>query len=139
MFTAVNGGTDGNGITVTYTDPSGNDQALAVSVVGTDIDVSLATGPAGAITSTADDISTAIAADEDAAALVTVADAEDNDGSGVVTAMAEAALTGGAVAEKLLGPFEPARFLQADGDIDVAFVVAGGGFSVRTYLLPKSA
>jgi hypothetical protein len=139
VFTAANGGTGGNSITVTYVDPAGNDQALGVVVTDSDIVVNLATGPAGAITSTADDIAAAIAADEDAAALVTVADADGNDGSGVVTAMAEATLTGGAVAEKLLGPFEPARFLQADGDIDVAFVVAGGGFSVRTYLLPKSA
>jgi len=192
VFTAVTPGAAGNSITITYTAPAGNDQSLDVTVVGTDIDVSLATGSGGAITSTAaevlaavnddgeakllvlaslpdgatgagvvtamsktaltggndagDIVSTAtevleaIEEDDDASALVTVALADDNDGSGVVTAMAETALSGGASVRALLGPFESARFEQSDGDLDVTFdIVAGQGFEVYTYLLPKGA
>jgi hypothetical protein len=100
-YTAKSLGTSGNSITVTYTDPSGNDQALAVSVVDTDIDVSLATGPAGAITSTAAEVLAAVDAKAEATALVSVAiDTTDtgvaDDGSGVVTAMTQASLSGGA-------------------------------------------
>lgn len=42
---------------------------------------------------------------------------------------------------KLIGPLEPARFLQDDGTISVTFTGTGGAAaaSVRTYLLPKSA
>ena len=42
---------------------------------------------------------------------------------------------------KLIGPLEPARFLQDDGTINVTFTGTGGAAdaSVRTYLLPKSA
>ena len=69
---------------------------------------------------------------------MTVALADDNDGSGVVTAMAETALSGGASVRALLGPFESARFEQEDGDMDIDFdLVAGQGFEVYAYLLPK--
>jgi hypothetical protein len=88
-------GTDGHAITITYVDPSGNDQVLGVVVTDTDIVVNLATGPAGAITSTAADILAAIQASDEASALVTVANTAANDGTGVVTAMAEAPLASG--------------------------------------------
>lgn len=71
-YTAQDAGADGNDISITYVDPMGNDQPIAVSVVGTDIEVSLATGPGGAITSTAQDVLEAIEADMDASALVSV-------------------------------------------------------------------
>lgn len=100
-YTAVDGGTAGNSITIAYVDPSGNDQELGVVVTDTDIVVNLATGGAGAITSTAADIEAAIEADEDAAALVTVANKTGNDGTGVVTALAETALAGGLGAESV--------------------------------------
>jgi anaerobic selenocysteine-containing dehydrogenase len=72
-FTAVASGTTGNGITVTYTDPGAADQPLGVSVSGTTITVSLATGnaPGNAITTTAAEIVTAIADYADAGRLVT--------------------------------------------------------------------
>lgn len=95
VYTAKVKGVAGDSITVAYIDPAGNDQALSVVVTGTDIVINLATGPAGAITTTGDDIKTAISGDADANALVSVADAAANDGSGVVTALAETALTGG--------------------------------------------
>jgi hypothetical protein len=84
----------GNDITITYVDPGANDAALEVVVTGTDIVVNLATGVAGAITTTADDIKTALAL-TDAADLVSVADSGADDGSGVVTALTIHSLAGG--------------------------------------------
>lgn len=100
-FTARAYGAEGNAISVAYTDPGANDAALSVSVFRQAITVSLATGEAGAITSTAAEVKAAIEAHVAANDLVTVAiDASDSgsadDGSGVVTAMAATALEGGA-------------------------------------------
>ncbi len=100
-FTAVAYGVGGNDITIAYVDPGANDAELSVAVVGSDITVNLATGVAGAITSTAAEVLAAIEASVAAAALVTVAiDATDSgvgdDGSGVVTALASAPMTSGA-------------------------------------------
>lgn len=100
-FTAVKYGAYGNGITIAYVDPAANSQSLAVSVSGKDITVSLATNGGGSITSTAAQIKTAIEASAAAAALVTCAvntsdSGSADDGSGVVTALAAAAMTGGA-------------------------------------------
>lgn len=92
-YTAVQAGVFGNSITITYLDPGGNDEALDVSVVGTDIVVSLATGGAGAITSTANDILAAIEASAEASELVTVA--VTGTGTDVQTAAAEAPLADG--------------------------------------------
>lgn len=101
LYTAVAYGVGGNAISIAYTDPGANDAALAVSVFGNQITVSLATGGAGAITSTAALVLAAIEASAAASALVTVAiDATDtgeaDDGSGVVTAMAQDLLENGA-------------------------------------------
>lgn len=85
----------GNSVRVRYVDPAGNNAALGVVVADNDITVNLATDGAGAITSTAADVLAAIEADGDASALVTVADAAANDGTGVVTALAYTALAGG--------------------------------------------
>jgi len=84
-----------SGITINLDNPSANSQALAVTVVGTDIVVSLATGPTGTITSTAADVLEAVLADADAAALVTVAHTGASTGAGVVAAVAESGLAGG--------------------------------------------
>lgn len=100
-FTASTYGAAGNGITVKYTNPGANNAALIVSVTGTAIAVSLATGVAGAITSTAAEVKAAIEANAAAAALVDVSlytadSGSGDDGSGIVTAMAQAALASGA-------------------------------------------
>lgn len=83
-------------VTVEYSDPAANSQPLTIAVVGVAIEVSLATDGAGAITSTAAQVRTAILADAGAAALVGVEiDTDDGpmgDGSGVVTAMAAATI-----------------------------------------------
>lgn len=136
-FTAVNGGTAGNAITVAYTD-AGAGQALAVGVVGNAIDVTLETDGAGAIQSTAADIAAEIAATPAAAALVTAANAAGNDGTGVVIAMVATNLAGGAAVRRVIGPFESARYMQNDGTVQLSFVVvAGQTLSVRCYQMPK--
>ena len=99
-FTAVEYGANGNALSVAYVDPGANNAALAVSVSYGAITVSLATGVAGAITSTAAQVKAAVEALAASAALVTVAvytadTGIADDGSGVVTAMASAALAGG--------------------------------------------
>lgn len=86
-------------ITIVYVDPAANDAVEAVVVTGDattgwTITVNLATGVAGAITSTGDTIKASILASAAASALVTVVDAASNDGSGAVTALAATALDG---------------------------------------------
>jgi len=140
-YTSKLNGALGNAITVEYVDPDGVNAELAVSVDGTAITVSLATGAAKAITTTASDIATAIAAHAEANALVAVANAGSDTGVGTVTEMAATALTGGkgganrltvkagvysraalgdlvveipAESEMFIGPLESMRFEQAD-------------------------
>ncbi len=139
-YTSKLNGALGNAITVEYVDPDGVNAELAVSVDGTAITVSLATGATKAITTTASDIATAIAAHAEANALVAVANAGLDTGVGTVTEMAATALTGGkganrltvkagvysratlgdlvveipAESEMFIGPLESMRFEQAD-------------------------
>lgn len=99
-FTAKAFGPAGNDISVAYADPAANESPLSVDVDGSAIVVNLETDAEGAIVSTAADVLAAIEADEGADALVDVEiDATDSglgdDGSGVVTAMVAANLTGG--------------------------------------------
>jgi len=85
----------GNLVNITYTDPGAPSQPLAITVTNPySIDISLETDGAGAIVSTAADLIAAIAADATASALITGANAAGNDGSGVVTAMAQTYLAG---------------------------------------------
>ncbi len=93
VYTSKLAGTAGDAITIAYIDP-GEIAALSIVVTGTNIVVNLAHDGSG-ITTTADEIKTAIANLPAAHALVGTADKAANDGSGVVTAMAATALTGG--------------------------------------------
>ena len=100
-FTAKQYGAAGNNISIRYVDPGAASQALAVSVAGTAITVSLATNSGSSITSTAAQVKAAIEAVQAAANLVTIAvmtsdSGSADDGSGVVTAMAAASLASGA-------------------------------------------
>ena len=101
VYTAVTAGAS-SGITVAYVNPLANNQTLACTVAGKAISVSLATGAAGAITTTATLLAAIIAATPAAAALVTVANAAGNDGSGTVTALSAAAFSGGVDAQNVL-------------------------------------
>ena len=90
-------GAAGNSVRIMLADPKANSAALSVSVAGTVITVSLATDAAGVITSTAADVTAAIAGNAKAASLVTAANTGASTGAGVVTAtMKQVALTGGA-------------------------------------------
>ena len=94
--TALEPGTAGNAIKVTLVDPPSNNASLGVVVTGTAIVVNLATDGASAVTSTADAVVDAINADTAAKALVSASSAVgDSNGTGVVAAAAETALTGG--------------------------------------------
>lgn len=92
-YTAVKTGAEGNLINVTHVDPGANNAALSISVNVKTIVISLATGVAGAITSTAAQVKAAVNAHAAASALVTCED--EGAGSGIVNAMANANLTGG--------------------------------------------
>lgn len=137
VWRAVVGGAAGNDITIAYVNPAGNDKPLGVVVANNAITVNLATGPAGAITSTAADIIAKMASTPTAAALVTGANAAANDGTGVVTAMAATALTGGADLMALYGPFESARFTQDNGNLNIDFEVINGEADVICFRLPR--
>lgn len=92
-YTADTAGAAGNDISITYTDPGAANQSISVSVVGDAIDVSLATDGSSVITSTADEIKTAIEGTPAAAALVDIT--VSGTGTNVQTAQAETFLEGG--------------------------------------------
>lgn len=97
VFTSVAKNESANAISIKYTDPYANNQALSVSVSAKAINITLATNSSGAITTTAAQLKAAIEANSPASALITVAHATGSDGSGVVTAMAQTNLSGGTV------------------------------------------
>jgi hypothetical protein len=80
-------------VRVTFT-VAGNNTPLSIAVVGEDITVNVATGAGGAATSTAAQVKAAIEAHAAASALVVVELAPANDGTGVVTALAQTPLAG---------------------------------------------
>ena len=94
-FTSKLDGQLGNSSSISLLDPRANSQALAISVSGRDVTVRLATGPSGAITTTATLLKTAIEANVDANALFTITNTGASTGAGVVTAQRRAALAGG--------------------------------------------
>lgn len=93
-FIADAAGAGGNAITIEYAN-DGASVVLSVSVVSNAITVHLATDGIGDPTSTAAQISVAVNTFPAAAALVTVANASGNDGSGVPPVMGPTGLTGG--------------------------------------------
>lgn len=95
IFTAATPGADGNKIRITFVDPATASEALAVAVSGNDITVTLGTDIDSNISSTANDVITAIEGSTEAAALVNVALADGNDGTGLVNAQDWVTLSGG--------------------------------------------
>lgn len=94
-FTSTVLGTTGNSTAIVYVNPGTPSAALSVTVATTVITVHLATNGSSVITSTASQILTAIQASTAASALVTVALAPANTGSGVVIALSSTPLAGG--------------------------------------------
>jgi len=96
VYTAKTPGAVGNSVTITYVNPAPlPDAPLSVSVSGSAITVNLATDGLGAVTTTASAIITAIQGSVDASALVAVANAASNNGSGVVDDLTPTSLSGG--------------------------------------------
>ena len=82
-------------LTITLVDPSANNASLSVSRSGSppwDIVVNLATGVAGAITSTASEVMEAINSDQDSAPYMHAMLLAGNDGTGEVTALTKKSL-----------------------------------------------
>ncbi|MGB3944518.1 MAG: hypothetical protein WBK88_06990 [Methanothrix sp.] len=94
-YTAKMGGTIGNSISIEYSDPSAASQKLSVTVTAAAIEVSVATNGDSEIITTAAQIMALLNANRDASRWVDVSLKTGNDGSGVVTAMAEDNLEGG--------------------------------------------
>lgn len=94
VFTAKTKGESGDNITITYVAPDDDKESESVVVNGTDIVVTLR--KATATLSTANQVKTAIGENDNAKALVVVANADGNNGEGNVTAMAKASLDNGA-------------------------------------------
>lgn len=105
-YTAVATGPSGNLISVTHVDPSAASQALAVTVDGDIITVSLATNSGSSITSTAAQVAAAVNAATD---LVTCT--AEGTGAGIVNAEAQTYLTGGKNAVYI--HFRPANITAA--------------------------
>ena len=81
---------------------------------------------------------------DDAALTVTIKAGAEGAGAGragVGDLAVALSATGGGTDKKIIGPFEPARFMQADGKLNVAFLAATGApnATVRCYRLPKAA
>lgn len=96
VFTAIKRGQWGNAVSVTYVDPGGASATLSVVVEGFKITVNLGRA-SSAINTTAAALMTAVQANADAAQLVSIANASGNDGTGLVTALAETFLAGGSL------------------------------------------
>ena len=90
-YTAAEAGNNGNRIRVRHLDPASASAALAVSVVGNDITVTLATDSSSVITSTATQVATAVNSSPAASALLTTVAS----GTGVVSATEFKNLTDG--------------------------------------------
>lgn len=114
VFTAKLGGAAGAPLSVRLVDPAANSATLSVSVSGYDITVNLATDGSGVITSTASQVSAAIADSTEANALVAVANAAANDGTGVVTALAQTTITNWVNGSFAAGVWTPADAFVAD-------------------------
>lgn len=124
-YTAVAAGNAGNNITVTHVDPGGVTAALAVTVSGTAITVSLAR-TTNAISSTAALVKAAVNAHAEASLLVTCED--EGAGSGIVNAVTVTSLAGGH--DSVHCHFKSASIYASAGPVAIAFredaTVAGG-------------
>lgn len=110
VYTANNAGRAGNAITIELVDPAGNDQALSISVVGTAISVSLATGGAGAITTTRAQLVAALMANSSVTNLITVS----GSGASAMTAISATPLAGGANRGMILNVLAGSTPTEAD-------------------------
>jgi len=94
VYTAKSGGTFGDDISIAYVN-AGASKPLAITLLNKAVSVQLATDASSIITSTANDIKTAIEANKGSSTLVSVALASENDGTGIVTTLSATNLSGG--------------------------------------------
>lgn len=117
-YTAKAVGTYGNAISVVHVNPGAASQALAVSVVGSAITVSLATGSNSAISSTAAQVAAAVNLHSEATKLVTVT--AEGTGAGLTNALAVANLSGGV--NTVYAHFKPAKITSTLGPCIVSLL-----------------
>lgn len=115
-YTAVNQGTAGNAITITYV-VAGNNTALSVAVVGNAITVNLATNGGGAATSTATLVQAAVAGSAPASALV----------NAVITGTA-ATVQAAHAAANLAGAVATTYVITPSQSYDIAFLETTPGY-----------
>jgi hypothetical protein len=115
-------GEAGNLIGVVLKDPGAASQALAVSVSGSVVTVSLATDAGAAITSTAAEVIAAVNGDPTASALLSAGNEGVSDGTGVVAALAETHLAGGAGTPTGLDDQVGNATIPADGSVRIVGV-----------------
>lgn len=143
IFKARRPGTQGNDITIAYVDPAAPNVPLSVAVVGTDIVVTLETDGTSVIVSTAAEVRDAVNGHPGARSLVYAVLETGNDGSGVVTALAETPLAGGSdvLTERYLGALTEETVVQASATASIMTahttgtqprdkVVSGGTFQI---------
>lgn len=136
-YTAKNpGGSDDNGITIEYNDP-GADGELSVEVAGKAIKVNLAYAT-GAVTSTADDVKSAVDSDVDASALVSVANKSGNDGSGLVSDMNATPLAGGSISDMDRAQYETFAASHTDSAVYLVSRVDFGARGPEVYYIDSS-
>lgn len=97
VLTALAPGDEGTAVSLTLVDPAGNSAALAITVTGKAISVALATGEAGAITTTGAALIAAINADTNAKKLVVASAPAGDTGESAVTALAKTVLVSGPI------------------------------------------
>jgi hypothetical protein len=112
LFTSKTLGVAGDAIEIAYVDP-GAEGALSIAVVGTVITITLANSAVPAITTIASEIKSLIEATPAADALVGVTYPAANDGTGIVTALAQTPLAGGTDATTLVIGTDTYTFVDA--------------------------
>ena len=127
VFTAVASGAAGEAVMIEYVDPFIANSPLGVTVTGTTITVSLGTDALGVLNSTANAVKAAVEASGSASALVTVALAATNDGTGLVAGMAATPL---ALANPVINIASGVTVAPGDITFDhtaIDFTVSGAG------------
>lgn len=149
-YTAKAVGAAGNAVTVAYV-VAGASTPLTVGVVANAITVNVATSAGSAATSTGAQVRAAVIASGPASALVNVANAPGNNGTGVVAAFGATNLTGGVNAGTAEVQVQPGKLTTVDIDRDDVrkrlsrnfdrWIVSPNGslqFTVRSLLTPSS-
>lgn len=131
VFAAKAGGFAGESVSIEYVEPGVPDSALSASVSANAVLVSLATDAAGLIISTANDVKAAIEASVPVSAVISVALAAGNDGTGLVATLPFTSLVLPNQAINLAGSVIPSAMLFDHNVIRYSITgtgaISGGG------------